>query len=363
VRLFGVPGAIGFPAHVPVPADAVRALPSVLPPLAGGSFLHVDLAPGPIAVLVAALALYLWGVVRNNRLHPRHPWPAGRTAGFVGGIAVAAVALVSFLGVYDTTLFWDHMVQHLMLIMVAAGLFAASSPVDLAWRASAGGAHRRFTRWLRSRPARLLGHPATAFVLYGVLVPLTHLTVFFNYAIELRAVDDLEHFLFVAIGYLFWRNIFGHDPNRYRLHPAVRALLLFFAVPVDTFVGLSLDNESHEIFPAFAAEHRTWGPSLVADLHLGGVIMWVGGDVLMTLGLIPVIVQWVRRDERRATRVDRVLDAYFPAPGTLGPSGGAAGGGERAGQPTAGYALGAHTPRRSTAHRRGRARAEPVDPA
>jgi hypothetical protein len=58
-----------------------------------------------------------------------------------------------------------------------------------------------------------------------------------------------------------------------------------------------------------------------------------------------------------------VLDAYFPAPGTLGPAGGAAGGGERAGQPTAGYALGAHTPRRSTAHRRGRARAEPVDPA
>jgi putative copper resistance protein D len=300
---------------------------ALLPPLAGGQFLRADLAPVPIVVLACGLALYLWGVVRQNRLHPRHLWSARRTAAFVGSTAVSAVAVVSFLGVYDRTLFWDHMIQHLLLIMVAAILLAASSPVDLLWLATSGPAHRRVTAWLRSGPARVAGHPATAFVLYGLLVPITHLTILFNWAIEYEAVDQLDHLLFLAIGYLFWRQIFGAEPNRYRTQPPMRALLLFLAVPVDTFVGLTLSLEKGEIFPAYTAERRTWGPSLVTDLHIGGVVMWVGGDVLMMLALIPVVLAWVRQEERRADLFDRELDAYLPRqlPG---------------GQPTAGFALG-----------------------
>jgi cytochrome c oxidase assembly factor CtaG len=307
---------------------------ALLPPLAGGQFLRTDLAPVPIAVLVCALALYLWGVVRQNRLHPRHRWPARRTAAFLASVAVSAVAMASFLGAYDRTLFWDHMIQHLLLIMVAAILLAVSSPIDLLWHATAGPAHRRVTAWLRSRLGRGAGHPVTAFVLYGLLVPITHLTVLFNWAIEYEAVDQLEHLLFLAIGYLFWRQIFGADPNRYRVQPPMRALLLFLAVPVDTFVGLTLSLEQTEIFPAFTAEHRTWGPSLVTDLHIGGVIMWVGGDVLMMLALIPVVVAWVRREEQHAALFDRELQAYFPQQ-------------IAGGQPTAGFALGRH--RSSTA--------------
>jgi cytochrome c oxidase assembly factor CtaG len=313
-------------------------LTALLPPLAGGRYLSGTVDPVLALLLAAVVVLYLWGVARNNRLHPRHRWPAGRTACFVGFVVVTAAALFSFIGVYDATLFWDHMIQHLMLIMVAAGLLAGSAPIALAWRATTGDAHRRLSDALRSRPAVIAGHPATAFILYGVLVPLTHLTVFFNWAIEWRAVDDLEHVLFLAIGYMFWRHIFGADPNRYRTHPAVRALLLFLAVPVDTFVGLSLDSESHEIFPAFVAMHRTWGMSLVMTLHVGGVIMWVGGDTLMTAALIPVVWEWVRLEERKATRFDRELDAFFP-PSLPGP-----------GQPTAGAALGTYASRSRTRH-------------
>jgi hypothetical protein len=82
-----------------------------------------------------------------------------------------------------------------------------------------------------------------------------------------------------------------------------------------------------------AAEHRTWGLSLVADLHTGGVIMWVAGDTLMMLALIPVVVQWVRLEDRRGTRFDKELDEFFPPV-------------EREGQPTAGFALGTYQARR-----------------
>jgi cytochrome c oxidase assembly factor CtaG len=297
----------------------VPLLADVLPSLAGHRFLSVTVTAVPIVLMVVPLALYLWGAARNNRLHPRHPWPAGRTVAFAAGMVVTALAVCSFVGVYDTTLFWDHMVQHLLLIMVASALFAVASPLDLVWRATTGDARRRVAGVLRSRPAEVLGHPLVAYVLYALIIPLTHLTVFYNYTLTHETVHDTEHLLYLVVGFLFWRQIFGTDPNRFRMHPGLQALYLFVAVPIDTFVGLSLDNEAHEIFPAYTALHRTWGLSLVQDLHVGGVIMWVGGDTLMMLALIPVIVRWVRVEERRARRVDLELDAvYGDAPRLVG---------------------------------------------
>ena len=127
-----------------------------------------------------------------------------------------------------------------------------------------------------------------AFVAYAVLIPITHLTVWYNYTLEHPAIDNVEHLLFLALGYMFWRQIFGDDPNCYRLHPALKFGYLFLAIPIDTFTGLSLDQQVKELFPAYLTFHRTWGPSLVDDLHIGGVLMWVAGDTLMLWPMIPV---------------------------------------------------------------------------
>jgi putative copper resistance protein D len=193
--------------------------------------------------------------------------------------------------------------------MVAAPLFAISSPIDLFWRASTGRLHARLTALLRSGPSRILGHPGVAFVAYAVLIPITHLTVWYNYTLEHPAIDNIEHLIFLALGYMFWRQIFGSDPNCYRLHPALKFGYLFLAIPIDTFTGLSLDQQTHELFPAYLNFHRTWGPSLLDDLHIGGVLMWVAGDTLMLWPMIPVALGWMRLEERKAVRIDRQLDA------------------------------------------------------
>ena len=115
------------------------------------------------------------------------------------------------------------------------------------------------------------------------------------------------------VGYLFWRQIFGSDPNKYRLHPALQFFYLFLAIPIDTFTGLSLAGATKELFPAYFATHRTWGPSYVVDLHVGGDIMWVVGDTLMLWPMIPVALRWMHLDERKAVRIDRELDAQAAA--------------------------------------------------
>jgi putative copper resistance protein D len=274
------------------------------PPCAGAKFSSLS-STVPVAMILGALALYLWTVGRVNRFQPRHRWPVGRTAAMVGGLVVTGIAIFSFVGVYDGELFYDHMIQHLLLIMVAAPLFALASPIDLAWRSSRGKTRRWLTTVLRSRVALFFGHPATAFVLYAVTIPLTHLTAWYNYTLLHEGVHNAEHLVYLVIGYLFWRQIFGSDPNRYRLHPALQFAYLFLAIPIDTFTGLSLAGANHELFPAYLGLHRTWGPSLVQDLHLGGVIMWVGGDTLMLWPMIPVALAWMHREERRAARFDR----------------------------------------------------------
>jgi putative copper resistance protein D len=282
-----------------------------LPPLRGSQLFSTQFDFVPVAMMVVALGLYLWGVRRVNRLQPRHPWAKAKTAAFIGAIVSTAIAVCSFIGVYDGELFWDHMVQHLVLIMVAAPLFAVSSPIDLAWRASTGTAHLTITEVLRSPVARALGHPAVGFILYAVLIPITHLTTWYNYTLQHETVHNFEHLMFLVSGYLFWRQIFGSDPNRFRMHPILQFGYLFLAIPIDTFTGLSLTQAVHELFPAYLQIRRAWGPTRISDLHIGGDIMWVGGDTLMLWPMIPVVLRWMHMDERRAVRIDRELDAQL----------------------------------------------------
>ena len=88
---------------------------------------------------------------RATRGRSARRWPSSARCSRPG------VAIFSFVGVYDGELFWDHMVQHLLLIMVAAPLFAIASPLDLAWRATTGTAHIVVTE-----TAALAGSPSSS---------------------------------------------------------------------------------------------------------------------------------------------------------------------------------------------------------
>mgnify|MGYP003342408204 CR=1 FL=1 len=98
-------------------------------------------------------------------------------------------------------------------------------------------------------------------------------------------------------------------PSRHRLAPGLRLVYLALAVPVDTITGLALAMSGHEMFPAYAQMHRSWGGSLLSDLRTGGSLMWIGGDLLMMAAMIPVAVIWMRDEERKAKEIDARLDA------------------------------------------------------
>jgi putative copper resistance protein D len=275
-------------------------------------------APLVSAVLIAAAAAYLAAAWTISRRSIPRPWPRGRTAAFLLGLAVIAVATQSSIGVYDDVLFSVHMVQHLLLIMVAPPLLVGGRPVTLVLRAARNPLRARVRRIVRSPTLTALTWPPAAAMLYAAVVVATHLTPLMNLVLENGAAHDAEHAVYVAVGYLYFLPVVGSEPISWRMSAFGRYLLLLATMPVDTAVGVVLTLAPHELFSAYTRTRRTWGPGLVADLHDGGLIMFIGSDLIMTVLALALAARFVRgRDGYRVSarpagqaEVPRDLGAY-----------------------------------------------------
>jgi putative copper resistance protein D len=225
---------------------------------------------------------------------------------FLAGLIVTFIATQSVIGVFDMEYFSDHMIQHLLLIMVAAPLFALSAPLDLAYDAGSP----RLRRLLDGRVMTLVTQPLFGFAAYFVFIPVTHLTGLFNLMMEHEWVHHLEQIGFLVVGYLFFRVAFGLERGT-QLHRGLRLVFVMAAVPVDTFTGLALVMSSHTPFPAYAAmaPRGSTKAGILANIHLGGAIMWIGGDALMLLACIPIAIAWVKWETVHTRELDAILDA------------------------------------------------------
>jgi len=255
-----------------------------------------------------AAGAYLWGVRRVARRHPARPWPAWRTATFLAGLAVVALALQSGIGSYDDTLFWDHMVQHLMLIMVAPPLLIFGQPITLLLHASRNPLHTWVKRILRSPVVSFLTWPVFGFAAYAAAIVVAHLTGLANVAARSQLAHDSEHAVFLVVGYLFFLPIIGSEPIRWRLSYPARLILLFLVMPVDTFTGVVLGYGNRGAPGLLAGPRPAWAGGAVADLHAGGAVMWVAGDAIMFALMMVVFWMW-STDSRASTRTRGWLEA------------------------------------------------------
>jgi putative copper resistance protein D len=251
-------------------------------------------APVVTGFVVVAAGLYLWGVLRVRRRHPARPWPLYRTALFLGGLAVVVIATQSGIGTYDDVLFYDHMVQHLLLLMVAPPLLVVGQPATLLLHASRNPLHTWTKKVLRSGVVTAITWPPFGVSLYVATIVGTHLTGFMNLVETNSAVHDGEHALYLVAGYLYFLPLIGREPIRWRVSYPSRIFLLFIAMPVDAFTGLVLGSEGSNPFPGLAEQRPGWAPSPIDDVHIGGAVMWVGGAGIMFALVMAVFFAWSR---------------------------------------------------------------------
>ncbi len=251
-------------------------------------------------LIAAALASYVAGLVAARRRGTGGlAWY--RVVSFALGLLTLVVSLNTAIEPYSHVLFWVHMVQHLLLIMVVPALLVLGSPLSLLVQVSQGSRQGRIRSALTSAPVSLLTHPLAGVAIYAVVIVGTHLTSFMQQMMLHPWLNHLEHVLYLGGGYLFLLPLIGDEPIRWRPPYPVRLLVLFLAMAPETVVGIVLLQADHELFPAYAAVHRTWGPSPLADLNRGGAIMWAFGDGLMMVLIVGVVLAYITHAAANAT--------------------------------------------------------------
>jgi cytochrome c oxidase assembly factor CtaG len=266
--------------------------------------------PLPWLMGVVAASWYLLAARRVNRANPRVPVPRWRITAWLAGVAAIVIALASALDVYAGDLLTVHMVQHLVLMMVAPPLLALGAPVTLLLRdVSPRTRHRLILPLLHSRVVRLVASPIVAWSLFAVVMWLTHFSPLYNAALEDPSLHVAEHMVYLATGLIFWWPLVAADPIPGRMGYGTRLAYVGLQMPISAAVGLAIYFSPTLLYPHYATLLRTWGPSAIVDQQIGGVVMWGVGDVLM-LTMVPLIVTaWMRADARRTVRSDARLSA------------------------------------------------------
>jgi cytochrome c oxidase assembly factor CtaG len=298
--LAGLPFALGVAAHGPVPAGAPDALTLAL----GWTFEPL------VAIPLAALAIcWLVMVDRIDRAHPASPVPVLRTAAFLGGLAVIAVALMSGIERYDTTLFSIHMVQHLLLMLVAAPLLVLAAPVTQLLRVASPGIRQRWIMPLLHSPVvAAIGHPVVAAVTFATVLWISHFSPLFDMALEDRFVHDLEHALFLGAALLFWWPVVGIDPAKIRMGHAARVLYLLVQMPLSSFLAMSVLFADAPLYRHYATLGSPYGLTALADQQLAAAIMWITSDVVFIGAILAVIAGWMRKESRDEPAAERRAD-------------------------------------------------------
>ena len=292
-------------AHGPAPTEP----PSVTSLLLGWTF-----EPLPTLGILVALVWWSWAVRRVNAAHPAKPVPRIRTVAFVGGMAAIALALLSGIDRYDTTLFSVHMTQHVLLTLVAAPLIALSGPVTLLLRVASPETRRRvILPVLHARITRVLAFPVVAWILFAGVMWVSHFSALFDAALEDPLIHDVEHALYLGSALLFWWPAAAVDPAPWRMTHPVRLLYVFLQMTQNTFLSVVILNAQTVLYPHYATVQRAWGPTPLEDQGMAAALMWVAGDLLFLAAIFAILTGWSRSEDRASARDERRAAAELAA--------------------------------------------------
>lgn len=262
----------------------------------------------PLPLLAVGLAGigYLLLARRVNRAHPLTPVPRLRILAWTAGLVSLVLALVSPIGAYADSVFTIHMVQHLLLAMVAPPLLAFGAPVTLALRAATPRLRRRvLLPLLHARLVRAVAWPPVGWLVFAGVMWFTHFSPLFNAALDDRFLHDAEHLLYLVAGALFWWPVIGADPGPWNLRPLARMAYLAGQMPFNAAVGLAIYFAPGVLYAHYARNSSAFGIDPLTDQQVAGTLMWGAGDLILLAALVLAAAAWLQAAERRSRRLER----------------------------------------------------------
>jgi putative membrane protein len=262
-----------------------------------------DWSFNPPLVLVIGLSLLYW-IGSRRTVTPRRARAAQRwhDACFYAGLLVLLVALSSPLDAFSEQLFWAHMVQHVLLLVVAAPMLVLARPWIRMWRAVPLAGRRWLARGLsqggRTAPlralSRFLGAPVPAFVLFSGVLLAWHVPAMFDATLRSSELHALEHTLFFVTAVMFWKQVIDSPPLHATLLAPQRVIYVIGAMIVTWALAVVLAMAPHPLYAFYAHEAaRPGGISAMADQQLAAGIMWVPGSITFVIVIFAYVHRWL----------------------------------------------------------------------
>lgn len=199
---------------------------------------------------------------------------------------VALVSPIDTLGGYLLTM---HMVQHLLLTLIAPPLMLLGTP-----------------RWL-FRPllripgvlaiGRFITAPIAAFIIYNYTFSLWHVPRFYELTLNDQLYHIAEHAMFFGTAVLAWWSICSPLDEIPQLHPGGKVLYLFLQSLPPTILGAILTFAEEPLYPSYVRAPRVWGFTPMLDQELAGLLMWIPGSLVFFGVLTVIFIRWLNRDE------------------------------------------------------------------
>jgi len=242
--------------------------------------------PLTVTLLITTLILYVRGyfVLREKR----RAQPAGfvrRTVYFLTGWLVLVIALCSPVDVLGEYLFSVHMVQHELLMLLAAPLIILSRPTSALLLGTPASGRLLLGKIIRqksvTRYSGVLLSPLGAWLLHAAGLWAWHIPWLFNASLRSDAIHTLQHFSFVLIALVFWYAMMRNYQQR------LGAVLYLFTTAIHASLLGALLTLSPVIWytPYLKTTHK-FGLTPLEDQFLGGIIMWMpAGIAFIAAGL------------------------------------------------------------------------------
>jgi cytochrome c oxidase assembly factor CtaG len=287
---------------------------------------------------VLALVLVLWA---HRRGHPDRR----RASYFAAATATVGVALISPLDAMSSSLASAHMVQHLLLVLVAAPLLALSAPSGPLMRGTPSVVRHAATRWRRRlgldrRRLRLLRDPVVVSLLHAATLWFWHAAVPYDAALRSHPVHVLEHATFLGTGVLFWGVVLGSRAAG-RVSNGFAVLLVFTMAMQSVVLSMLLTFASTPWYPSYATTTQAWDLEPLADQQLAGVIMWVPAGLVYVGVALALFGSWLQGTDGEVATVPKRVP---PMPDSSERMGTGSASGDRLGRAPAAHVQGAPEP-------------------
>lgn len=254
-----------------------------------------------VVTLLGGVYVAGWWRLRRQDAYIARTW---RLALYLAGLAIICLSLLSPIDTFGSLLFFMHMIQHVLLLMLAPLLLLLADPLPvILWglprgpRQVVGGLLTRHA--VPRRLLRALTLMPVAWLLYVLNLWVWHVPVAYEAALRHELIHDIEHLAFFVTALLFWWPITNPAPRVHgHVDHGLRIMYVIFATLQNTLLAALISLIDRVLYPYYTAVPQLWGLTPLQDQITGGLIMWIPGGMMYVITALVLVARKLHHEEQ-----------------------------------------------------------------